>query len=225
MNYNFSMELEKKILIILDKLEGINTLARKFLKTERWGGNVSLMILDAAITSTGVNYFRVVVPKVKDFEREFVKNDQTISLSKLANFNFERVSHIWKNFRSLQVSIEIARYLSTISQDDRQALREWAKKSVLTDWRNDPIGKIKGVGLVTYQYLRMMGGVDTVMPDKIVKRVFNNLLIKLGQKPVMNDFELITTIEKISKKTGRLQTEICLMTWFLEDPERIRLMP
>jgi hypothetical protein len=32
-------------------------------------------------------------------------------------------------------------------------------------WWEDPVGSIKGVGLVTFQYLRMMGGVDTVMPD------------------------------------------------------------
>jgi len=40
------------------------------------------------------------------------------------------------------------------------------------------IGRIKGVGLVTFQYLRMMGGIDTVMPDKIVKGVINKILVK-----------------------------------------------
>jgi hypothetical protein len=74
----------------------------------------------------------------------------------------------------------IASYLSTLSEDDKLALRTWGLNAKLEDWREDPIGRIKGVGLVTFQYLRMMGGVDTVMPDKIVKRVVNDILMKAG---------------------------------------------
>jgi len=40
------------------------------------------------------------------------------------------------------------------------------RNAKLENWREDPIGRIKGVGLITFQYLRMMGGIDTVMPDK-----------------------------------------------------------
>jgi dephospho-CoA kinase len=43
---------------------------------------------------------------------------------------------------------------------------------------------------VIFQYLRMMGGVDTVMSDKIVKRVVNEISVKLGLKPVEDDIEL-----------------------------------
>jgi hypothetical protein len=43
---------------------------------------------------------------------------------------------------------------------------------------------------VIFQYLRMMGGVDTVMPDKIVKRVVNGILVKAGLEPVEDDIEL-----------------------------------
>jgi hypothetical protein len=55
--------------------------------------------------------------------------------------------------------------LSTLSEDDKSALRTWAANARLENWWEDPIGSIKGVGLVTFQYLRMMGGVDTVMSD------------------------------------------------------------
>jgi hypothetical protein len=71
------------------------------------------------------------------------------------------------------------------------ALRTWAANARLEGWREDPIGSIKGVGLVTFQYLRMMGGVDTIMPDKIVKRVVNEILVKAGLKPVEDDIEFI----------------------------------
>ncbi|MCI4439320.1 hypothetical protein JHC27_05700 [archaeon] len=77
------------------------------------------------------------------------------------------------------------------------ALRIWAKNIRLESWREDLIGKIKGVGLVTFQYLRMMRGIDTVMPDKIVKRVINEILEKAGYKPANNDIEFIRKLKKL----------------------------
>ncbi len=41
------------------------------LRTERYGGNVVLMVVDSAFTSIGLNYFKAVVPKVLEFKREF----------------------------------------------------------------------------------------------------------------------------------------------------------
>jgi hypothetical protein len=45
--------------------------------------------------------------------------------------------------------------------------------------------------LVTFQYLRMMSGGDTVMPDKIVKRVVNDILMKARLEPVEDDVEFV----------------------------------
>jgi len=41
----------------------------------------------------------------------------------------------------------------------------------------------------------MMGGVDTVMPDKIVKRVINEILRKAGFEDVSNDIEFVEKAE------------------------------
>lgn len=203
----------------------LRKVAERCLNTERWNGNVSLMILDAAITSVGVNYFQVVVPKVRDFENEFVKTGKVNSLSDFAHFNFEEAFHIWKNARSWQVAKEIAEYLSRLSDNDKEALRLWAKNSSLSNWKTDPIGKIKGVGLITYQYLRMMGGIDTVMPDKIVKRVINEILTKAGENPVYDDMEFINKVETLAKHTGYKAVELCFMTWFKNNSQRISEMP
>ena len=43
------------------------------LRTERWRGSVVLMVVDAAFTSIGLNYFTAVVPKVEEFNRDFVE--------------------------------------------------------------------------------------------------------------------------------------------------------
>jgi len=214
-----------KISINFNNLKELKSIGVRFLNTERWSGNVLLMVIDAAFTSAGVNYFQVVLPKVREFEKEFVRNGKVTGLSSFCHFDYKKAFYIWKNERSWQVAKEIAQYLSTLSKDDKNSLRIWAKNASIDKWENDPIGKIKGVGLITYQYLRMMGGVDTVMPDKIVKKVINRILIETGEMPVNDNLNFIKTVENIAKINGFRPIEICLMTWFLENPERISEMP
>ncbi|MDI1471389.1 MAG: hypothetical protein QMD43_06105 [Thermodesulfovibrio sp.] len=214
-----------KISINFNNLKELKSIGVRFLNTERWSGNVLLMVIDAAFTSVGVNYFQVVLPKVREFEKEFVRNGKVTGLSSFCHFDYKKAFYIWKNERSWQVAKEIAQYLSTLSKDDKNSLRIWAKNASIDKWENDPIGKIKGVGLITYQYLRMMGGVDTVMPDKIVKKVINRILIETGEMPVNDNLNFIKTVENIAKINGFRPIEICLMTWFLENPERISEMP
>ncbi|MEM1578544.1 MAG: hypothetical protein QXN34_04750 [Archaeoglobaceae archaeon] len=188
------------------------------LRTERYGGNVVLMLIDAAFTSIGLNYFKTVVPAVLRFRDSFgIKN-----LRDLKNANMDELRSVWKNSRSWNVAIEAAKYISTLSSNDREALRKWAKSSTLEKWKNDPIGKIRGVGLITYQYLRMMGGIDTVMPDKIVKRVINEILSEAGFENVKNDMEFIKTVEKIANLTNYRPIELCWMTWLIQYGEEER---
>jgi hypothetical protein len=118
--------------------------------------------------------------------------------------------------RSRLIAREIASHLSTISSDDREALRTWAKNTKLENWREDPIGRIKGVGLVTFHYLRMMGGIDTVMPDKIVKRVINEILVKAGLEPINDDMEFIKKAEELALACGYRPIELCWMTWLIQ---------
>lgn len=189
------------------------------LKTERYGGNVVLMVVDAAFTSIGLNYFKAVVPKVLKFKERF---GSIRDLSDLAKANIEELRVVWKNLRSWNVAIETAKVLSNLSDDDKEALRTWAKNSSLENWRMDPVGRIKGVGLITYQYLRMMGGVDTVMPDKIVKRVINEILATAGLEAVEEDLEFIKTVERIAKLCNYKPIELCWMTWLVQYGEEER---
>ncbi|MEM3437972.1 MAG: hypothetical protein QXP55_05545, partial [Nitrososphaerales archaeon] len=108
--------------------------------------------------------------------------------------------------------------------DDKKALRTWAKNANLEKWREDPIGRIKGVGLITFQYLRMMGGIDTVMPDKIVKRVINEILVKAGLDPVNDDIKFIKRVEEIALECGYKPIELCWMTWLVQPEGKIMRM-
>jgi hypothetical protein len=147
---------------------GLDVYCSRCLSTERLGGCVVLMVVDAAFTSIGLNYFTAVVPKVEEFGKRFVENGRIRNLKEIAEADINELMQ--KNRRSWAIAKGIASYLSTLSEDDKLALRTWAPNARLENWWEDPIGRVKGVGLVTFQYLRMMGGVDTVMPDKIVKR-------------------------------------------------------
>ena len=200
----------------MQKVSGIEDHCNRCLKTERWKGSIVLMVVDAAFTSIGLNYFTAVVPKVGEFDKKFVESGKIKNLKGLSEADIKELKSIWKNERSWIIAKNIASYLSTLSKDDKEALRTWAMNAKLENWKEDPIGKIKGVGLITFQYLRMMGGIDTVMPDKIVKRVINEILVKAGLKPVKDDMEFIRKAEEVALACGYRPIELCWMTWLIQ---------
>ena len=62
----------------------------------------------------------------------------------------------------------------------------------------------------------MMGGVDTVMPDKIVKRVINGILEEAGFEPVNNDVEFVRRAVEVASACGYRPVELCWMTWMIQ---------
>jgi hypothetical protein len=212
------MSLLKRVVdSYMQRVSGVEIYCDRCLRMERWGGSVVLMVVDAAFTSIGLNYFTAVVPKVEEFRRKFVESGWVRNLEALAEARVEELRKVWKNRRSWNIAKEIATYLSIMGVgDDKLALRTWARNASLEDWREDPIGRIKGVGLITFQYLRMMGGIDTVMPDKIVKRVINEILVKAGLEPVENNIEFVKKVEEIALACGYRPVELCWMTWLIQ---------
>ena len=179
------------------------------------------MIVDAAFTSIGLNYFTAVVPNVMKFKEDLVDCGKVKDLESLSSLSEEKTKSIWRNRRSWQVAKSIASYLYELGNmkglDERRAFRFWAANSQLDGWREDPIGKISGVGITTFQYLRMMGGVDTAMPDKIVRRVVRQILDEAElDMPTERDIDLVRTIERLSELSGYRPIEICWMTWLIQ---------
>lgn len=222
-------ELLKVISTYMSKTIDLKEHCDRCLRTERWNGSVVLMIVDAAFTSIGLNYFTAVVPKVMRFKEELVDCNKIEDLKGLNNLPEEKAKNIWRNRRSWQAAKSIASYLQELEEkgnlNDRETLRVWAANSSLKDWRQDPVGKIKGVGIATFQYLRMMGGVDTAMPDKIVRKVVEQILNEVGlDMPTKGDIELIRTVEQMSKLSGYRPIEICWMTWLIQSEGKIMRM-
>jgi hypothetical protein len=205
----------------MQKVSGLKEHCERCLRTERWNGSVVLMIVDAAFTSIGLNYFTAVIPKVEEFNKNFIENGKIKNLKDLSKANINELRSVWKNKRSWIIAKGISSYLSKLNDNDKEALRNWAKNAKIENWKEDPIGRIKGVGLTTFQYLRMMGGIDTVMPDKIVKRVINEILIKAGLEPINNDIEFIKKTEEIALTCGYRPIELCWMTWLIQTEGKI----
>ncbi len=182
--------------------------AEKCLLSRRWQGNVAAMVIDAAITSTGVSYFTVVVPRVRTLMNRIT------SLQQLATLDISSQFHIWKNRRSWQIATQISRELLKFGTNDISALRNWASQTDVYSWSADVIGRIKGVGINTFQYLRMMGGVDTVMPDKIVRRFARNFGIDSK-----DDIEFVRDVEQFCRQAEIKAVEFCFLAWMLQYPQ------
>ncbi len=207
--------LKERISSLMSRFPGLTEFCDRCLRSERWGGSVVLMVVDAALTSSGLNYFTTVVPKVRAFAERVVARGGVQSLSSLAVIPVESVRGIWRNERQWHVARGIATVLAGTGGDDREALRRWARASDPTRMREDPIGSIKGVGPVTFHYLRAMGGVDTVIPDRVVKKVINNLLAATCSKPSWRDIDFIRNVEEVSRITGLRRIELCWLAWLM----------
>jgi len=184
------------------------------------------MVVDAAFTSIGLNYFTAVVPNVVKFEKELLATGKVRTLGDISLLGLDQVQSIWRNRRSWQMANKVASYLQELavadSLDERGALRRWAAKACLERWQEDPIGEINGVGITTFQYLRMMGGIDTAMPDKIVRRVVRQILdeSKIAM-PTEKDLELVNTIDRMAVLSGYRPIEICWMTWLIQTEGKV----
>lgn len=212
----------KKLKDVVDRymqqVPEVKTFCDRCLNTERWDGNVLLMIVDAAFNSIGLNYFHSIVPAVEKFRKTYIQNNIIATFGNFTSLDYADLSIIWKNRRSWHIAKEIVNVLATPQDDikDKPVLRRWARQSRLDSWKTDPIGSITGIGINTFQYLRMMGGVDTVMPDKIVKRILQQVFQKAQFPLPSDDLEFIRTIENIAPLVGYRAIELCWMTWLIQ---------
>jgi hypothetical protein len=220
------------IKIVVDKymsmVPEVKTYCERCLESRRWDGNVLLMVIDASFDSIGLNYFYSIVPKVEQIRNELVMTGRMATLDDLLTIDHKVLEPIWKNRRSWQMAKSIAAYLSKFSNkgriSEKQAFIEWAKQSSLENWENDPIGAINGVGLTSYQYLRMMAGIDTVMPDKIVKRVITSISAEAKIDAPQSNLEFVYFVHDLAAKTGYRPIELCWMTWLIQSESNLARM-
>lgn len=79
----------------MQKVSGLKEHCDRCLRTERWGGSVVLMVVDAAFTSIGLNYFTAVVPKLEEFSKRFVESGKNKNLRDLAEADVNELRKVW----------------------------------------------------------------------------------------------------------------------------------
>jgi len=98
-----SQSLKRIVNSYMQKVSGLKAHCNRCLRTERWGGSIVLMIVDAAITSISLNHFTVVVPKVEEFSIKFVETGRIRSLKDLAIADMDELRKVWRNRRSWKI--------------------------------------------------------------------------------------------------------------------------
>ena len=201
---------------VLEEAEGFAGLCRE---GRRWGGNALLIVLDACLDSTGLNYFTVVVPRVKKFRELYIENGEIVKCSDFGKIKRRELMDFFGNERVWNVMDKICGFISANSgRKEIKTLKAWAEKANPLRFKGDEIGGVKGVGINTFQYLRIQSGVDTVMPDKVILRWINRNFG--GAK---TPYEGITEGKRIADKLGVSQTALCWAIWIKESGELNRI--
>lgn len=202
---------------IIKEAKGFASLCRT---GRRWEGKAILVVLDACLDSTGLNYFTVVVPKVNYFREKYVKTGIVSKCRDFKKMNENELLSIFRNKRVWSAMKEICEFIAERSQSEGEmmAIKKWAENADPFNFKKDEIGSIKGVGINTFQYLRIQSGVDAIMPDKIIMK-----WISSNFRTVKTPYECISEGERISKALGISKIELCWAVWIKESGELKRI--
>jgi len=202
--------------------------AEKFLGLERWTGDDPLLLLaDAAGTTTGQGYFTHVKPSVEAFQTRFLESGRVTSFAELASLDPQdsTLEQIFEAQRKRRVLVQGAAVFSKIgSGTDLERLQHWARRADPYDYSSDPFGSTSGVGLRTFQYLRMIAGIDTVKPDIQVQRFIRELADATGNPHLdpARDQTVLESCEWLAEVTSYRMIELDQIAWwhFADTSER-----
>ncbi|MHA1754019.1 MAG: hypothetical protein ACTSYR_00670 [Candidatus Odinarchaeia archaeon] len=211
------LKLPKKY---LKHLEEAKKYESRCLSGKRWGGEPLLIIVDSALDSVGLSYFNIVVPRVVKFKELFIDTGKITTLQDLAVLKPSDVKlrNLFNYERAWYVAIQLAKVFNEMAvkmnclSNPMKAMKDWAIKADYRNWKNNIVGKIKGIGLITFQYLRMQLGVDTCMPDKIIKK-YSKIYFGLETN---DDYEFIEAFKDLCNKLGISQILLSWLIWLAE---------
>lgn len=170
-----------------------------------------VLILVDAVLSMNRKYDSFVVPRVKLIRRSGIKTlegvleaieDKGISgFCKVWNYNHPERVEILKRLANKFLRIKKELKIS----NDLSALKEWAKQSTVIDY---PKFGVKGIGFVTYQYLRLMCGADTTKPDVHLKKA-----VKEGTGRKLSEAEVVQLVEQSAKRMNVKARQLDYALW------------
>lgn len=204
--------------------------AAKFLEFNRWTGeDPVLMIVDASATTTGQGYFTHAKPQAVEFKQKFVDTNEVSTMSKLAELpsDDQKFRSIFTSERKRRVAVQTAEAIVDQCGDrGLQSLTDWAENADPYEHTSDPVGQINGVGVLTFQYLRMLAGVDTIKPDVQVKKFIKVVSRELDDLIELSDRTNTETLESCKWLTAHSKYRLIeldqIAWWSFSDSEKVR---
>lgn len=201
--------------------------AAAFLAFERWTGDDPLLLLaEAAASSTGQGYVSGVRSAVDSFREAFLENGRVETYADLAGLAVDDadLEAALGAERKRRILLEGARALADRPEDDDlAALRGWAETADPYRHGDDPIGAISGVGPATFQYFRMLAGVDAVRPDahaaQLVNAIGNETDASLETGSAL---ETLAACEWLAIVTDYRRIDIDQIAWWTDADENER---
>ena len=185
--------------------------------------NPVLIILDAVL-AINRNYLTFVKPRILKFKEEY-KDIKEIDkmLELINNMGDEKFCNNVLKYNDKQRLELLKKVLETFKdykeknnmKNDYEAMKHWAMNFNMKKLGDDEIYKIKGIGLSTIQYLRMLLGVNTMMPDRHIK---SWILEELGLKSI-GEKKYIRLLEDASKELNISCRMIAEYIWALKNPK------
>ncbi len=191
------------------------------IKSGEFGYDNPVLICLDAVLSINRQYERFVKPRIIDFRENYSSVRTLNDLIELININGREgfcliwhYKHIERVDLLCRLSLKFIDYKIKIGEtDDLSAMKQWARETSVEDFRSFGVS---GIGLATFQYLRMMLGVPTVKPDIHITRAIEKAL---GTKQTM--IMSIRLLERASKKLGLDPTFVDHNIWRYYSAKRV----
>lgn len=171
-------------------------------KPEEYGYESSVLICINAVLSIHRPYKSFVIPRVEYFAANYphIKNLNHLAVT-IQEIGYEGFNAVWNYQHSERVEIlerlclKFMDYAAAIgASNDLLAMRHWASHNSIADHRTF---KVSGIGIVTYQYLRMLLGESTVKPDTHIVKACETVL---GRR--VSEIEAVMIVEEASEVIG-----------------------
>ncbi|MBD3226920.1 MAG: hypothetical protein GF329_01930 [Candidatus Lokiarchaeota archaeon] len=221
-------DLKKKTRIIEGNTYTTSEIAKRAMdkNLSKWNYRNSVLIILDAVLAINRNYLTFVKPRILRFKKNFGEIDtinKMIDLIKSKGIN--KFSEIIQYNDPTRIKLLLTVYKQFKSymekkgfDDDLEAMKNWAENFKLNRAKDDIILSIKGIGLSTVQYLRMLLGVDTMMPDRHIKAWIKESL-KIDR---IGKMTYIPLLEEVSKQSNVSCKMICELIWALKKPKNTR---
>lgn len=161
------------------------------------------LVLLAVIMAAHRNYTKQVEPQIDRIRKTTFSSFEDL-LQKTKTFDEFAVFCGMKDSEKYSIIAELQNVINTMKlnsniNNDFEVMQKWAVNTSYVNFKKDIIGRIRGIGIATFQHLRMNFGANTVKPDQRVKEVLN----KEFQYYTDNDIDYISAVEYIAKTVGK----------------------